>query len=714
MLSVNLNNIQNKISKIFFAKYSILAWLLLICLIFFGKNLFGMRITTWDTHDLGFVNFLYFSDALKSGYIPFWNPYIQSGVFFPSLNNIGLYTIFQLPFVFISWIFNPAIVFEWMIQSYIIFGGLGVYLYFLEIKIERSIAILGSTAYVLSVLIYFTGQYGFIVSLSILPWMLYLYHKIENNKLSVIQIILIGTLIGMYFSSGYPWMNFVNLTIFILYVIIFGYKKNKILSNIIYQKIFLLIIFILIIYILLLLPALMNINFNYSLFSGDFYSYEPRLRSLGIQAPQLLYNTIFDAIIGSIDFNLYGRNLPSNIPLWFKGIGLIVFAIFIFTLFNNKIKIDKFQIFWFVIVLFFLLYSSAVSVHIISITNYIPFFNSNRWFGLGIIYVSIGLIFISIYKFNISCKGYYKGEFILFSKQNIIILLLSIILIMTNKPASYFMIFLLLLMPIYLPYLLKKFKSMMIFVLIFINIITFYKLHNHTYWITSASLYTQQINNRNIVTEYTNNNRDIYKSNRYIYNNQDWILKKIPSTHGYNNLGNPWYWYFKNHNFTSNIISVTRDLKLLKEASRKDFNTDNQFYDDYVKQIDYIQSNVGIFKEDYIKIVNDGDFKFNIINILTTPNSTKVNLEISDSSIISFNTIFTPGWNIYVNGKKSNLIKTNGFFMGVYLDKKGLYNIEFKFEPYLIYYIFAIVYSIIIILLFLSLIEHKKRKIYVS
>uniref|UniRef100_UPI004048E515 hypothetical protein n=1 Tax=Aliarcobacter sp. TaxID=2321116 RepID=UPI004048E515 len=60
------------------SKYSIVLWLFLTILIFNGKNLIGLRVTTWDTHDLGFVNFV---DALKSGYLPFWNPFIQGGVF---------------------------------------------------------------------------------------------------------------------------------------------------------------------------------------------------------------------------------------------------------------------------------------------------------------------------------------------------------------------------------------------------------------------------------------------------------------------------------------------------------------------------------------------------------------------------------------------------------------------------------------------------------
>ena len=116
--------------KLYLSKYLYLIYLLTIILLFFKQNLIGLAVTGWDTHDLGFKNFLFFSDSIKNGHIPFWNHYIQSGVFFQTLNNAYLYSIFQTPFLLLSQFLNPVIVFEWMIQSYILIGGVGSYLYF--------------------------------------------------------------------------------------------------------------------------------------------------------------------------------------------------------------------------------------------------------------------------------------------------------------------------------------------------------------------------------------------------------------------------------------------------------------------------------------------------------------------------------------------------------------------------------------------------------
>jgi hypothetical protein len=706
-LLIILNKLDKIINKVFFAKYSIVFWLLLIILIFFYKNLVGLRIVTWDTHDLAFVNFVYFSDALKSGYIPFWNPYIQAGTFFPSLNNTGLYTIFQLPFIIISWFLNPTIVFEWMIQSYILFGGIGVYLYFSELKIQRSLAIFGSTAYVLSIFVYFTGQLGFIVSLAVFPWMLYLFHLIQRKDLSYIQLLFIGSIIGMYFASGYPWMNFVNLAIFSFYTLIFGYKDRHIFDNKIYKHILFLIMAIVTIYILLLMPALMDITNNYHLFKGDFHNYEPRLRSLGIQPPVLLYHNIFNVIIGAIDFNIYGKNIPVDFPLWGKGIGLIVFAVFMFSAFRNNIKIDKFQKFWYIIVFFFFMYSTAGSMDIIELVHYIPFFNSNRWFALGILYASIGLIFISTYIFNIYLKSKVVNSKL--KQFDIVIVLISFILITTNKPNHYFILCVLLLLPIYLSYLLKFEKSLIV-ILTLMNILIFYKLHNHTHWMSSNLVYIDNIKNRTTYIVYNKNERSTFKSKKYVYNDEKWIIDKIPSTHGYNNLGNPWYWYFKNDEFTSNIISITRDVVSINEMKRDQFKTDNSFYDNYVKYIETNLPRTSLFQKNHINFNEDKNFKSKIDSIFTTPNGTSVNINVSNSAIVQFNTPYTKGWSVYINNKESKLIKTNGFFMGVYLKDKGNYKIEFKYEPKYIYIIFGFVYFIIFVLFVLSLMKYRKCK----
>ncbi len=186
-----------------------------------------------------------------------------------------------------------------MIQFFIL---LGTYFYFRVININQELSIFG--AYTIVNLVSFTGQYGFIGKFTMDV------HLIGDNKISKTKIILIGMILGMYIVSGYPWMNFVNIALVFMYFIFLWKEKIKFINSIIF---FISIVFI---YFLFLYPGLDNLSFNYSLFLGDLQNYEPRLRSLGIQNPGLLYNTIFDSFIGLLEPLLYGRNLPTSFPLW--------------------------------------------------------------------------------------------------------------------------------------------------------------------------------------------------------------------------------------------------------------------------------------------------------------------------------------------------------------------------------------------------------------
>lgn len=113
----------------------------------FAKPIVGKAYTSWDTHDLGFVNFLYFSDSLRSGVSPLWNHFIQSGTFFPSFNNIGLFSPFQLFFVALSWAISPVYAYELMIQVAVLIGSIGSYLLFRTYTNDRLVALFGATAY---------------------------------------------------------------------------------------------------------------------------------------------------------------------------------------------------------------------------------------------------------------------------------------------------------------------------------------------------------------------------------------------------------------------------------------------------------------------------------------------------------------------------------------------------------------------------------------
>ena len=125
--------------------------------------------TGWDTHSYGFVYFLYFSDALQSGSIPLWNPFIQSGNFFPNFFNVGLFYPFELLFVFLGWLIGPLLSYELMVQAIIIIGGLGAFFLFCHWKTEEYVAFIGALLYAIIILSPLVGQVWYTVSFSGLP-----------------------------------------------------------------------------------------------------------------------------------------------------------------------------------------------------------------------------------------------------------------------------------------------------------------------------------------------------------------------------------------------------------------------------------------------------------------------------------------------------------------------------------------------------------------
>jgi hypothetical protein len=619
--------------KLYLTKYLYLIYTLIIILLLFNQNLIGSRITGWDTHDLGFLNFLFFSDSIKNGHIPFWNHYIQSGVFFQTLNNAYLYSIFQTPFLLLSQFLNPAIVFEWMIQSYILIGGVGSYLYFKKLETSSSIAAFGTVAYTLSILTIFTGQFSFIVSLSGLPWLLYIAHSIKND-IKPIEAIVIGTLLGLYFVGGYPWLNFVNGIIFLFYSKLLIKKTRRVNINL-----FLVILFMTIIYILFMVPGLYNLKQNYSMFNGDFINIEPRLRSLA-SAPPALNTTISQAILNTIDFRL-----PET-KTWINGVGFLVPLILIVTFISKKVSIGKYDYFWGIIGILFILYSSSVNINLYEIISKIPIFNLNRWMGLGLIFTCIALIFITVYRLE---------------KTNYL----------------------------YKEYLLK-----------FIHLLTISNIAIFSYNISFTEApgvreYIEKINTRVLDLNYNRNIRMMGPRDQkdYIFDNETWVIEKTPYNHGYNNLGNPWYWDFKSYDFIEEIFIITRDVKKFEPYDRKKSDTDNIYYSEYNK---IIKNNFPSFsvQEKDITFENDISFYKEIKNISIKPNSAELNISVSNKALLVFSTPFKKDWNVYVNNIEAKIVKTNGFFMGVLIPERGEYNIKFTFEPILSYFTLALIYLI--------------------
>uniref|UniRef100_UPI0040477C29 YfhO family protein n=1 Tax=Aliarcobacter sp. TaxID=2321116 RepID=UPI0040477C29 len=207
--------------------------------------------------------------------------------------------------------------------------------------------------------------------------------------------------------------------------------------------------------------------------------------------------------------------------------------------------------------------------------------------------------------------------------------------------------------------------------------------------------------------EILENNRQVFDSVEYVFNNQEWIVNKIPSTHGYNNLGNPWYWYFKNHEFNSRIIDISRNISTIKSLQRKEFINDNIYYDTFTKEIENNLPKYSVFEE----FEFDEKFNFKIIKFSVLPNNVELNLNLSSNALISYNVPYAPNWEVYIDGVKDKIIRTNGFFMGVYVSE-GTHNITFEYKPYLVYICFFLAYLLFIVSIIANFIKREKNVYY--
>jgi len=370
----------------------------------FIKPLIGKTYTAWDTHYLGFVNFLYFSDSLRDGFFPLWNNFIQSGTFFPNLFNVGLFYPFQLTFVALSWIINPVYIYELMLQTIILIAGIGTYLFFMKTTKDKLISAFGAITFAIVFLVPITGQIGFLFSLSSLPWMMLASISILENKHAGNDLIYViwGVMIGMYISSGYPWMNCINLIIVTIFssgiaIKLFLNSKNHEKKEL-YASMMSIIVFlssIALTYACVVLPGYLNMLSNYHMFFGDYITPEPRLRNLSTGAEHFAYSSIYMAIIGAIDPRIAINNPQwlANMPNWSFGAGWILWLLFL-ALPRKRQNKNEWQTFWSILLVLSLLYSAGDSNFLGKIITNTPIINANRWWFCDVFYSIICLLFL--------------------------------------------------------------------------------------------------------------------------------------------------------------------------------------------------------------------------------------------------------------------------------------------------------------------------------
>lgn len=92
---------------------------------------------------------------------------------------------------------------------------------------------------------------------------------------------------------------------------------------------------------------------------------------------------------------------------------------------------------------------------------------------------------------------------------------------------------------------------------------------------------------------------------------------------------------------------------------------------------DWSKLNLDLSETERQASIQDYSFKNDRINI---------NLLTDTGGIVVITDYFDPGWKVFINGKESEVIKTNYLFMGVPIPEGGEYHVEFRYVPTLLYF----------------------------
>ena len=663
--------------------------------------------TGWDTHSYGFVYFLYFSDALKSGFIPLWNPLIQSGNFFPNFFNAGLFYPFELFFVILGWAIGPLLSFELMIQVSIIIGAVGTYWLLSHWKINSFLALIGSFFYALIVLAPVVGQIWYTISFASLPWLIYACAYLSDKKVGSLTTpwLLFGLLYVFFISGGYLWLNLMNLLLAFSFVAtkhIFAASPSKTSERHSLKWVFgaplQLLIYIAGIYACIVLPCFLHLQFNYSEFLGDFASPDGRLRGLKLLGQTAGHGGALETIIGNID-PLINLNQPwAKEGVFTYGGGWTLWILFVISLIT---KWSKRQVFWLILLGLGITYSAGSDTFLGSILMQIPIVNGNRyWLGVGTSYASIFLLFVAFDKLNLLSENELNKKTLLIRLGIVVILGITFLLYIYAPPIEYWvLIFSGLFLGLYVLSNSRLVSHWALLSLVVMSLsyilITPYRAYSNP---ALEKEYLERITNRKQDVTVRQNHRQLATGTELNYYDTDWIYQKIPFAHGYNHLGNPQYWYVKNSPFLENMVVATQLARPALEINRHKLKSDNEYAEKIAADVLSDPLVPTIQPSDYKAIKASDQFASVISNLEVNPNNVQFTIDINAPAHIILNMLYAPGWSVTINGKIQTSYIANHLYQGIDLDDPGKYQVEFHYRPYLSIALLSAPYVLLVLL----------------
>ena len=637
---------------------------------------------TWDSYVYLYPKFLYLVDSVKSGYFPLWNPFEMAGV--PLLPwNGSLFNPINLIFVLFSLVFPPDYIFQLMLLMPVTIGGIGAYFLFKRLRYSEPVALFGCIAVSLSMFGPILGQYSIAYSVAFMPWVFYMVVEVVDSKglVNPVKVCLFSLSLAVFFYTAYPVMVFliglaaVSFGLFRIFLIA---GRDSLKLGVKVFRISLPILFLaLAASSVAVFPMLENRSFVARQLEGDFVSPDPRLRVS-------LSKT--DGVLGYDRTRSNYLALAKDNVLWHSTFTLILsflLAAAIFRFFR-----DPYIPFFLFLSLVFVSYVKGRGGFIYElIFDHVPLFWNNRYPIFGLSLVKFTLLMVSMGQLDYICKlkGDSQESGITLEKGRILVMgcigvLLALLAFYKPFYWGFSIAFMSLSLFFYL-YLGSKISTRLFMGVLSLGLLMTHYVYQHSYYYSNNVEERILSRGRNVSPEYNSNLRTLVKSKDYIFYDHSWVFSKSPVNQGYYTADIPAYWYLKNLNFLSKIFYLSGKVRMQSPAVvRANHKTDNDFIDALVGQVADSSEAVSIVDRLPEDIVLDaGKISLGTIsNIEMKPNSFSASVNSRSPALLVLTDKYYPGWEVYVDGGRRTLIRTNICFKGVYLEA-GNHEVRFVF-----------------------------------
>lgn len=725
-----------------------------------GRSLVNNVVSTGDA-----VFFGYPVKAVSS-FTKYWNPYIMTGI---STFLDPQYQPFYLPGVIIMAIFPNILGYNLFTIMQYTLGGYFMFLYLRSLKLKNSASVMGGIIFVFSGFI--AGHKGHHAMISTAIWLPLILYFIERfvKKFEIKFLLFGGLAFGVAFTAGYPAviMTIALITFPYLFFRMLQNAKRKELWPILKRFIFyagVLGVETLLLSMMVILPLAESMRFiNRSAVTYNFFStYSLPLRSLTQFVFPFFYGSSSKDYFYPVTY--FGQWNLTEIIGYFGILPLLLVGFGIFWL----KKLNKVIYFWYgVAIIGFVLALGSTLPFVHKIMFHVPIYNMFRGAARNLFEVDFAVAVISAIAVDfIAGKQFTKKEHrrltfsILLPVQALVLAIAGVLipalvfrkftpflilnrdglnrilsgLVLTNSemmqafranvslssPVIYVPLATIVIAIISFVLLPKIRKSWAVWIFgtafVFVDLFMFAHFHEVSLlnvketlamspYNTVKTIDWQNPNTRVWVIESDlalgSPNTNMLSSVNSIMGMSPIVLKNYHEAVGVNGLG-----------FVPNSRPLLRDSEKLAGLSvRYIVMSDPQLAADVssIYPLVFQNNQFSVFEvKNCIPRLSTSVPTMKLSNTKFSNSNIKSSVISASSGRVILNDSYYPGWQVYVDGKRSSIEIVNGFAMGVNVDK-GTHTVEFRFVPHSMFIGLAISTLTAAALILFGIYSHKKH-----